>query len=42
MKKWQIAAAVLAALALINGLFWSLMAFSTERGLKELDLNWWE
>ena len=42
MYKWHIAAAAFAALALINGLFWSLMAFSAERGLKELDLNWWE
>ena len=40
MKKRHIALTVLAAVALISGAVWSVMAVSAERGMRELDMDW--
>ena len=42
MKKRHIAIIALTAVALISGAFWSAMAISAERGMRELDMDWWQ
>ncbi len=42
MKKRHIAMIALAAVALISGAFWSAMAVSAGRGMRGLDMDWWQ
>ena len=35
-------AGALAAVALISGALWSVMAVNAERGMRELDMDWWQ
>ena len=42
MKKLRMAAIAVAVIALISGAFWSVMAVSAERGIRGLDMDWWD
>lgn len=42
MKKLHMAAIALAVIAFISGAFLSVMAVSAERGIRGLDMDWWD